>query len=168
MIIDGTITSDCTDSSIYGCSEPSAYEDTDQYGSGISVDLLQSSGISSGVSSGATSESDLPPPPPPPSQLIPSKPVHQTGLHNFFSAVPADELHAIWREKKRKNRDRDEEERIEGAHQEEEWKQEKLQVRREHNCLSQQKHRKRIKVQEIQAGMRDEDGSKIQVRQIFT
>ena len=44
-------------------------------------------------------------------------------------------------------------EHIENMRQEEEWKQEKLEVRQEQNRLSQQKHCKRIKVQEIQAGM---------------
>jgi hypothetical protein len=66
----------------------------------------------------------------------------------------------------KKNKDRDEEEHAETMRQEKEWKQEKLQVRQAQNRLSQQKRRKRIKNQEIQAGVQDEDGKKIQVRQI--
>ena len=43
------------------------------------------------------------PPPPSLSLFKSSKPVHQTGLQNFFSVIPADEAHAVWKEKKRKN-----------------------------------------------------------------
>ena len=48
-------------------------------------------------------------------------------------------------------------------HQEEEWKQEKLLDMRGRNRLSQQKRRKKIQEQEIEAGIRDEDGKKVQV-----
>ena len=162
MITDDPTTYDCSDSSIYEYSGLSVCDDDNQSGSGLSTHLPPSSGISSGFSSGITSDSDPPPPP----QPKPSKQVHQTGLHSFFSVIPADEAHAMWREKKRKNRDRDEEERTRIMHQEQEWKQEKLQVRQDNNRISQQKRRKRIMGQEIQAGIRDQDGKKVQVRQI--
>ena len=160
MITDNLSTHDFSDnSSIYDYSEPSTYYNTEHPGPGISLDLPPSSGVSSGVSSGITSDSDLPPPP-----SKPSKPVHQTGLLNFFSAIPADKAHATWSEKKRKNRDRDEEVAADTKCREKKQKEHKLQVSREKNRLSQQKHRMRIQDEEINAGIRDEDGKKIQVR----
>jgi hypothetical protein len=143
-MIDDPTTYDCTESSMCEYSEYSAY-DTNQSGSGLSIHLPPSSGVSSGISSVVTSDSDLPPPKPYKS----SKQVNQTGLHNFFSVIPQGEAHAVWSEKKRKNRDRDEEEQIEIMRQEKEWKQEKLQVQQEQNRLSQRTRRKKIKIQEI-------------------
>lgn len=162
-ITDDLQTHDCSDSSIYVYS---GYN-TEHSGSGISLDYPPSSGISSGINSGATSDSDLPPPSPPPppsSSSKPLKPVNQTGLLNFFSAIPTDGAHVAWSEKKRKNRDRDKEELAETKHRETQWRQHKLQVSREKNRLSQQKHRKRIQDEEIKAGIRNEDGQKVQVR----
>ena len=51
--------------------------------------------------------------------------------------------------------------------EEEEWKQEKLLDICDCNCLSQQKRQKKIKNQEIEAGIWNEDGKKLQVSQIF-
>lgn len=165
--LDPMITDDCSDSSIFVYSEISTCYNTEYSGSGISLDYPPSSGVSSGVSSGATSDSDLPPPPSS-SSSKPSKPVPQIGLHNFFSTtLPAGKAHAAWSEKKRKNRDRDEEELAETKNRETEWKQHKLQVSHEKNRLSQQKHQKRVQDEEIKAGIRNEDGKKVQVRQIF-
>ena len=158
---DDPSTHDCTESSICEYSEHFVDDDTNQSGSDLNY-LPPSSGISSGVSSAVTSDSDLPIPQP----LKSSVPVYQTGLHNFFSVIPADVAHTAWKAKKRKNRDKDEEERIEHMRQEEEWKQERLQVRKENNRLAQQMRREKIKAQEIQTGMRDQDGKKNQVSQI--
>lgn len=163
MITDDFQTHDCSDSSIHVYSEISTCYNTEYSGSGISLDYPPSSGISSGISSGATSDSDLPPPPPP-SSSKPSKPVNQPSLFKFFSTTPTDEPHAAWSEKKRKNRDRDDEELAETKRQETKWRQRKLQVSHEKNRLSQQKHRKRIQDEEIKAGIRNEDGQKVQVR----
>ena len=115
------------------------------------------------VSSAVTSDSDLPPPP-----SKSSKPVRQTGLLNFFSVIPGDEAHAAWGKRKRDNQEADEEKRAKVKHQEEEWKQENLQDMRKRNRLSQQKHRKKIQMQEIEAGIRDESGKKLEVSQILT
>ena len=112
MDTDDPTAPDHTDSFIYEYSEQSSYDDNEKSGSGVSVDIPPSSGRSSQVDSGLTSDSDLPPPPSL-SLFKSSKPVHQTGLRSFFSVIPADEAHAVWKEKKRKNRDRDEEEHAE-------------------------------------------------------
>jgi len=115
------------------------------------------------VSSPVVSDSDLPPP-----QTQPSKPIQQTGLLNFFPIIPADEAYATWRKRKRDNLERDEEERAEIMQEEKEWREEKLVDVRERNLLSQQKHRRRIKDQEIQAGIRDKDGKKLPVSKLLT
>ena len=57
MSTDNPTTHDCSDSSIYEYSELSAHDDS---GSGFSMHLPPSSGVSSGVSSVITSDSDLP------------------------------------------------------------------------------------------------------------
>ncbi|KAF9791280.1 hypothetical protein BJ322DRAFT_1017812 [Thelephora terrestris] len=116
------------------------------------------------VSSGVTSDSDLPPLPTP---SKPPQPVNQAGLFNFFSAKPAEEVHAGWSEKKRKNRDRNEERGVTAICQEEEWKNEKLQVSRDNNRLSQQKRQKRMQHEEIKAGIRAKDGKGVEGRQII-
>ena len=120
--------------------------------------LPPSSGVSSEVGSAVTSYSDLPPPPP-----KSSKPVQQTGLLNFFSAIPGAKAHAAWGKRKRDNQERDEEDRTKVMHQQEKWKQEKLLDIHNNNCLSQQKHHRKIQKQEVEAGIRDESGKKLQV-----
>jgi hypothetical protein len=160
MIIDDPPTHDHSDSSIQHHSELSAHEYTDQSGSRGQLYLPPSSGVSSEV---ITSESDLPPLPP----FKSSQPVKEAGLFKFFAPMPGGQAHATWSDKKRKYRDRDEEERTRILHQEEEQKKEKLEVRRGKNQLSQQKRRKKLQNQEIVAGVRDQDGKKIQVREIF-
>ena len=121
------------------------------------------------VSSAVALDSDLPPPPPPPPPppSKSSRPAQQTGLLNFFSVIPREEAHAIWGKRKRENQERDEEERAKILYQEEEWKQERLLDIRGHNHLSQQKHHKKIQRQEIEAGMWNEDGKKLQASQTF-
>jgi biopolymer transport protein ExbD len=156
-----------TDSPIHDHTSLSVYGHTDYSGSDRSIHLPPSSGVPSEVSSAVTSDSDLPPPPPPSPPPKSSKPVQQTGLLNFFSAVPRDEVHAAWGKRKRDNWERDEEARIEVTRKQEKWKQEKLSDIREGNRLSQQKRRKKIQKQEIKAGMRDEDGKKVQVSHNF-
>jgi len=52
--------------------------------------------------------------------------------------------------------------------EEKEWREEKLADVRERNLLSQQKRRRRIKDQEIQAGIRDKDGKKLPVSKLLT
>lgn len=145
----------------------SAQSHTDHSDSDISGYLPPPSGISSEVSSAVTSDSELSPLPPLPPPLKSSKPVRQTGLLNFFPVIPGDEAHSAWGKRKRDNREKDEEERAQVMQQEEEWKQEKLLEIRGHNRISQQKRRKRIQNQEIDAGIRDKDGKKLKVSQIF-
>jgi hypothetical protein len=159
MVTDDPTTQDYTESSVYDYSEWSAHDYSDQSGSGISMQYPPSSNVSSEVNSAVASDSDLPQP-----SHKASKPVHQTGLLNFFSTIPADKAQAMWREKKRKNREKDDEERAEIMQQEKEWKTEKLQIQRENNKLSQRKRRKRIHEEEIRSGVRDKDGKRVQVR----
>jgi hypothetical protein len=159
MIIDEPPAHDHSDSSIQH-HELSAHEYTEQSGSSGQLHPPPSSGVSSEV---ITSESDLPPLPP----LKSLKPVKEAGLFKFFAPMPGGEAHATWSDKKRKYRERDEEERTRILYQEEEQKQEKLEVRRGKNQLSQQKRHKKLQNQEIGAGVRDQDGKKIQVREIF-
>ena len=159
MVTDDPITQDYTESSVYDYSEWSAHDYSEQSGSGISIQHPPSSNVSSEVNSAVASDSDLPQP-----SYKASKPVHQTGLLNFFSTIPTDKAQAMWREKKRKNREKDEEEHAEIMQQEKEWKAEKLQIRRENNKLSQRKRRKRIHREEIRSGVRDKDGKRVQVR----
>ena len=73
------------------------------------------------------------------------------------------DTHAAWGKRKRDNWERDEEEHTRVMHQEGEWKQEKLLDMHGCNRLSQQKRRKKIQEQEIEAGIQDEDGKKVQV-----
>jgi len=147
-----------TDSSIYGHTSLSVQDYTNYSGSDVSAHLPPSSGVPSEVSSAVTSDSDLPPPP-----HKPAKPVRQTGLLNFYSVIPGGEAHAAWGKRKRDNQEKDEKERAEITLQEGRWKQKKLLDTREHNRLSQQKHRKKIWEQEVKTGVRDEDGKKLQV-----
>ena len=149
---------DYSDSFIHDHTSLSTYDHTNHSGSDISIYPL-SSGVPSEVSSAVASDSDLPPLPP----SKPSKPVQQTGLLNFFSVIPGDEAHAAWGKRKRDNQERDKEERTRVMHQEEEWKQEKLLDMCGCNCLSQQKCHEKIQKQEIEAGIQDEDGKKVQV-----
>lgn len=159
MIIDDPSANDYSDSSLQHYSELSAHEYNNQSGSSGQLHFPPSSGVSSEVSPAITSDSDLPPLP----SFESSKPVKQAGLLKFFSPIPTEEAHAIWSDRKRKYRERDEEEYAEILYQEQQHKQEKLQVRREKNRLSQQKWHKKLQSQEIRAGVRDQDGKKIQV-----
>jgi hypothetical protein len=156
-----------TDSPIYDHTSLSIYGHTDYSGSDRSIHLPPSSGVPSEVNSAVTSDSDLPPSPPPPSLPKSSKPIQQTGLLNFFSAIPRDEVHAAWGKQKRDNQKGDRGAHIEVAHKQAKWKQEKLSDIHEGNHLSQQKHCKKIQKQEIKAGIQDEDGKKHQVSHTF-
>ena len=129
MVVDDPSTYDYTDSSIHDHSEPSACDYTDQSGSGVGTHLPPSSGMPSEVSSAVASDSDLLPLPP--SKSL--KPIKQLGLSNFFTPISAGEAHAAWGKRKRGAQERDEEERAENMHQEEEWKKEKLSDIRERN-----------------------------------
>jgi len=150
------------DSSIHDWTNPSVYSHTDYSGSDISAYLPPSSNAATEVSSAVPSDSDLPPPP-----LQSTKPMQQTGLHNFFSVVPADEAHAAWGKRKRDNQGRDEEERAEIKCQEEEWREEKRQKRSDDNRIAQQKHHRMVEKQEQKAGTRDKDGIKLPVSEMF-
>ena len=156
-ITDGLSVPDYTDSSIPDHTNSSAYHPSDYSGSD-SAYLHQPSNVPTEVSSAVTSDSDLPPP-----SFGSFKKTKQTGLLNFFSAIPADEAHAVWSKRKRDNQGRDEEERTEAKHQEEEWRETKRQKQRDNNRLSQQKHRKKIKNQEKKAGIQDESGKNLPV-----
>jgi hypothetical protein len=153
---------DITDSQTYDYSEPSAFNCTEQSGSGISAHPPPSSGGPSEVNSAVTSDSDLPPPPPLP-LFKPSKSIKQTGLSSFFSTIPAEQANAAWGKRKRENREMEDEKRAKVKRREEEWKEEKLLEKREGNRLSQQKRRDKIKQQEVKAGIRGDDGKKLQV-----
>lgn len=146
-------------SSIHNHTSPSAYHS----GSDISAHLPPSSHVSTGASSAVSSDLDVLPPS---SDFL--KPVQQTGLLNFFSIVPADEVHAAWGKRKRDNRERDEKEHAETMRQEEEWREEKRQKLRERNRLSQQKHRSKAKSQNQTAGIQDKSGRRSMVSEIFT
>jgi hypothetical protein len=159
MVTDDPTTYDYTDSSIYDNSELSGCEYTDQSGPGISSHLPPSSGVASEVSSAVTSDSDLPPVPP----FKSSKPTQKSSLLNYFAPTSAAEAHAVWGKRKRENQDRDEEKHAEVRRKEEKWKQKKASDMRERNRLSQQKCREKILGQEINVGIRDKDGKKIQV-----
>ena len=82
--------------------------------------------------------------------------------------MPADEAYAKWRKRKRDNQERDQEEYIEIAHQEEEWREEKHQKCHEQNCISQWEHCKKVKGQEQKAGLQDESKIKLPVSEMFT
>lgn len=178
MVTDDLITHDHSDSSIYyqsefsvydlaDQSELSAHDYTDHSGSGISAYLPPSSGAPSEVSSDVASESDLPPPQLPAASKSSSKPKQQTGLQDFFPTMPADEVHAAWSERKRKNREKDEENRAEVEYKEGKWKERKLTIQRERNLISQRKHRKKVREGEIRSGIRDKDGKKVQVNHMI-
>ena len=69
----------------------------------------------------------------------------------------------VWRKRKR-----GEEEHARVQHQEEEWKNEKLEKLCDRNHLAQQKRRKKLKTQEIEAGIQNKDGKKLPVSQVFS
>jgi hypothetical protein len=139
IVTDNPTTCDYTDSSTHNNSELSGCEYTDQSGPGIS--------------------SHLPPVPP----FKSSKPIQKSSLLNFFALTSAAEVHAIWEKRKRENQDRDKEKHAEVRHKEEKWKQKKASDMHECNRLSQQKYHEKIHGQEINAGIWDKDGKKIQV-----
>jgi hypothetical protein len=146
-----------TDFSIYD-SDPPDYSDSD-----MSPHLPPSTNAPTEASSAAASDSDLPHSP-----LHPPKPPRQTGLLNFFSTVPADEVHAVWGKRKRDNRERDEEKCAKIVRQEEEWRAEKRQKRRDENRAAQQKHRTKVKSQVQKPGVHGENGMSLPVSETFT
>jgi hypothetical protein len=162
FITDNSPTHGSTNSSIHD-SDPPAYSYTDYSDSDISPHLPPSTNAPTEASSAAASDSDLPHPP-----LQPPKPPQQTGLLNFFSTVPADEVHAAWGKRKRDNRERDEEKCAKILCQEEEWRDEKHQKQHDENPVAQQKHHTKVKSQVQKPGVHGENGMNLPVSEIFT
>ena len=109
----------------------------DPDGNDMQVDWPPSSTMPSETNSAAVSESDLPFP----SSIKARK---QTGLLDFFSRMPAKEVHEKWRKRKRENEDRDREEHAKLKQKEEAEKLQKLEKRRANNRLSQARRRERL------------------------
>jgi hypothetical protein len=103
----------------------------------VEEDWPPSSTMPSETNSAAVSESDL---------LFPSsiKARKQTGLLDFFSRMPAKEVHEKWGKRKRENEDRDREEHAKLKQKEEAEKIQKLEKRRANNRVSQARRRERL------------------------
>ena len=128
-----------------------------------------SSGISSEASSAVVSESDLPSAAVSDSDLFipsrkkPSAHKKQTGIQDFFQVLSEDDVQAA--QAKREWADSEEEEVEQAQHRkkEEKQKEKKLASRQENNRLAQQKHRKKLTVVDIEAGVQGDDGKLIWV-----
>jgi hypothetical protein len=102
------------------------------------TDHPPSSAFPSEASSALPSDSEL---------LLPSstKAVKQTGLLDFFSKIPAEELHSRWRKRKRDNEERDKEEYTERKRKEDAEVVRKKACRREQNQTAQSRQREKLK-----------------------
>ena len=154
---------DATNSSGYGYTDPSGYDHTDHSGSDLLTHPLLSSNVPTEVSSAVTSDSDLLHLP----RLKSSKQTQQSGLLNFFSVAPEEDSYSMWRKRKRDHQERDEEEQAKIMCWEKKWKEEHAERLHKRNHLNQQKHQKKVKAEEIKAGVRNKEGKKLQVSLIF-
>ena len=104
----------------------------------LSTENPPSSAFPSENSSAQASDAELP-------HSSSIKATKQTGLLNFFSKVPSEELHARWRKRKRDNEDRDKERYEERKRKDEEDKSHKKARRREQLRAAQSKRRNKLK-----------------------
>lgn len=74
-----------------------------------------------------------------------NKAVTQTGLLDFFSKVPSEELHACWRKRKRDNEERGKEEYAERKRRSDREVLQKMAHRHEQNQMAQSRRREKLR-----------------------
>ena len=97
------------------------------------------------------------------SHLQPSEPKKQTGIYDFFQALSADEIELVRAKSKRASSEEEEADWVVRRQKEQQQKEKKADARWEKNQLAQQKHRSKLVTIDIQTGVRDSSGKRIQV-----